>query len=84
MLEPRFENAWIRRCDVFELKIFVQFMGVGELGHCSCIKESFFHIKVGGYSYQTGSRILSLLVLFLQYERHKQIDQETFQEKIVK
>ena len=43
-----------------------------------------YSLKVGGYSYQTGSRILSLLVLFLHYERHKQNDQETFQEKIVK
>jgi hypothetical protein len=40
-------------------------------------------IKVRGYSYQTGSRILLLMVLFLHCQRHKQNDQEMLQVKIV-
>jgi hypothetical protein len=35
-------------------------------------RDFHFSFKVGGYSYQTGSRILSSLVLFLHCERHKQ------------
>jgi hypothetical protein len=41
MVEPHFENAWIHPFDMFKLKFLVQFMGVGWVGHCSCIKDFF-------------------------------------------
>jgi hypothetical protein len=36
VVEPHFENAWIRPFDVFELKCLVRFMG-----DCTCIKKIF-------------------------------------------
>jgi hypothetical protein len=42
MVEPHFENAWIRPFDVFELKFLVQFMGEGGWGIAPVKKNLFF------------------------------------------